>query len=269
MPTVELDEVDLYYERRGEGPALLLIAGLPATAKDWRPFAERLADSFTVVSFDNRGSGRSDKPESYYSIEGFADDAANLIEELGIEAPHVFGFSMGGMIAQELAIRHGDSISRLVLGCTDPGGERAVQPAEEVAEGFTYEGDDWGHRVRLLAPHAFAPDFRESNPEAYEAFVEAKTEDVQPLYAYRRQLGAAVRHDAYDRLGEIDNPTLVITGTEDAAVPPENSEFLHQEIPDSRLEYVPDAGHLFFIEKPEETAAILKSFLLEEAAPPS
>lgn len=264
MPTVEVGDVDLFYERRGEGPPLLLIAGIPATARDWRPFAERLAGSFTVVSFDNRGSGRSDKPEEWYSIGGFADDAAGLVEALSLDRPHVFGVSMGGMIAQELAIRHGGSISRLVLGCTNCGGERAIQPADEVTEAFAYEGDGWEHRIQLLAPHAFAPGFPDANPEAYDAFVETKSADVQPLYAYRRQLGAAVRHDTYDRLGEITNPTLVLTGTEDAVVPPENSEILNEEIPGSRLEHVAAAGHLFFVEKPEETVAILESFLLVE-----
>lgn len=221
------------------------------------------------MSFDNRGSGRSDEPGGWYSIEGFADDAAGPIEALSLAEPHVFGVSMGGMIAQELAIEHGGTISRLVLGCTHCGGERAIQPAEEVTEAFAYEGDDWGHRIRLLAPHAFAPGFRESNPEVYDAFVEGKSADGQSLHAYRRQLGAAVRHDTGDRLGEIDSPTLVLTGTDDAIIPPENGKHLHEAIPDSRLEYVPDAGHLFFVEKPEETAAILESFLLEETARPS
>lgn len=261
MPTVAVGDVELYYERVGRGPPLLLIAGIPGTVRDWFPFADRLAASFTVVVFDNRGSGRSDKPEGHYSIAGFADDAAGLVDALDLGTPHVFGVSMGGMIAQEFAIEHADSVDRLVLGCTHCGGDRVVQPAEAVDEAFGYDGDDWGHRIELLAPHAFAPGFPGLNPEAYDAFVGQKTADEQPLAAYRRQIGAVVRHDAADRLDRIDAPTLVLTGTDDSIIPAENSDTLVDRIPGARLATIPDAGHLFFVEKPDETAEILTSFL--------
>lgn len=266
MQPIDTGTVELAYEQRGRGPDLLLIAGIPGTARDWRPFAERLADAFTVTTFDNRGSGESEKPESYYSIAEMADDAAGLIDALDLDAPHVFGVSMGGMIAQELAIRHGEAILRLVLGCTHCGGEAVVPPADEVNEAFGYDGDDWARRIELLAPHAFAPDFPETQPDAYDEFVERKSADPQPPFAYRRQLGAVARHDTCDRLDAIENPTLVLTGTEDAIIPAENSDVLHSKLHDARLERLENAGHLFFVERPEATADRLRSFLAADGA---
>lgn len=266
MQPVDIGDIELAYEQRGRGKDLLLVAGIPGTARDWWPFAERLVDSFTVTAFDNRGSGEAEKPEDYYSIEGMADDAAGLIAALGLEDPHVFGISMGGMIAQELAINHADTISKLVLGCTHCGGEQVVPPAADVNEAFGYDGDDWARRIELLAPHAFAPDFPEAQPDVYEEFVETKAADPQPLFAYRRQLGAVARHDTSDRLDAIQARALVLTGTDDAVIPAENSDHLHSLIPDSRLEHVDGAGHLFIVEKPDETAEILRSFLTTDGA---
>jgi pimeloyl-ACP methyl ester carboxylesterase len=214
-------------------------------------------DEFTVTMFDNRGSGLSD----HYSIQQMSDDAAALIEHLGLAPAHVFGISMGGMIAQELAIRHGALIDRLVLGCTHCGCARVIPPSDEVNRAFAYAEDDWSERMRLLAPWAFSEKTRRERPQDIQAFIVEKQREVQPLFAYRRQLGAAVRHDCFDRLPQIQRPTLVITGAADDVIPAENSDVLQRAIPDAQLCVIPDAGHLFFLEQPDQVAGELRAFL--------
>lgn len=261
MPRIAIDDIRLYYEQQGSGPNLVLITGIPGTAANWRPFAERLRDHFTVTTFDNRGSGLSDQPHAHYSIRQMADDTAALIGHLGLEPTHVFGISMGGMIAQELAIRHGPMIDRLVLGCTHSGGSRVIPPNEEVNSAFAYAEDDWSERMRRLAPWAFSEKTRREQPHLIQAFIAEKQREAQPLHAYRRQLGAAVRHDSFDCLAQIKHPTLVLTGTADDIIPAENSTVLQRAIPGAQLRTIPEAGHLFFLEQPAKVAAELRAFL--------
>ena len=263
VPRVTVNGLGMHYEQLGSGPPLVLITGIPGTAANWLPFAERLKNDFTITVFDNRGSGFTDKPEDYYSIKQMAADAAGLIEQLRLGPSNVFGISMGGMIAQELAINHRQLVRRLVLGCTQCGGSQVIPPGEEVNQAFAFPDDDWGARMRLLGPLAFSATTRRERPDFIEAFVTLKTAEPQPLYAYRRQIGACVRHDTYERLDRIACPTLVVTGTDDDVILAANSETLHRRIPGSSLRYLPGAGHLFFLEQPEATAALLKEFLFQ------
>lgn len=261
VPVAKVNDCRLFYEVYGSGPPLLLAPGLPQISSDWFPFADALAERFTVVVYDNRGSGRSEEPEGWYSISLMAADAAGLLDHLKVERAHVFGTSMGGMIAQELAIGWGDRIARLVLGCTHAGGSHAVQPDEEVGRAFALATRDWGERVAALVPYAFSPAYLESHRDAVSRFVEKKSRDAQSHTGYRKQYGAANRHDSFDRLGGIRRPTLVITGTQDRVVPPRNSRILCEAIPDARLAEIEAAGHLFFVEQPEATLALLLPFL--------
>lgn len=259
---VRVNGVRLYYERRGTGPAVLIIPGIPAVVSDCLPLAENLSDRFTVIAYDNRGSGQSDKPDHPYTMQQLARDAAKLLEALGVERAHVLGFSMGGMIAQHLALDLPDRVRRLVLACTHAGLRHAIPPSREVARAFQRDTATWRERIELLAPYAFEKSYPEREPEHFAAFVEKKARDEQPLYAYRRQLAASIRHDSHDRLPEISQPTLVITGSADAVVPAENSRLLAQRIPSARLSVIEQAGHLFFMEKPAETIRVLREFLL-------
>jgi len=257
----------LYYEERGGGFCVLIIPGIPAVVSDCRPLLEQLSGDFRAIAYDNRGSGQSDKPDEPYSTALFADDAASLLERLGVERAHVVGFSMGGMIAQELAIRYKDRVDRLVLACTHSGLRHSEPPTPEAAEAFQHDTDSWSVRIRALARFAFAPGYPEREPSDFEAFVAKKVLDEQPLFAYRHQLMASVRHDAHDRLEQIESPTLVLTGSEDMVIPASNSVRLAAAIPNARLAVIDGAGHLFFVEKPEETRRILLSFLLESDGP--
>lgn len=257
MPLLSVGDVQLYYEIRGEGPPLLVLLGLPAVVSDVLPFVERLADDFTVIVYDNRGSGGSDKPESWYTIKLFAEDAAGLLDALGVASADVFGFSMGAMIAQELALNFPQKVGRLVLGCTPAGGSRSVPPADDIVRAFTIKTEDWSEWMRALAPFAFSPSYARCHPEVVAGFIAKKSADVQPYAAYRRQLGAINRHDAYDRLSLIAHLTLVISGTEDVVVPAENARLLADRIPNARLTMLEGAGHLFFLEQPDATLAAI------------
>ena len=151
-------------------------------------------------------------------------------------------------------------VARLVLACTHAGTPSAIRPAREVARAFQLPTEDWAERMRVLAGYAFAPSFATRQPERYAAIVRKKSNDVQPFYAYRRQVEATLTHDSADRLPAITAPTLVITGAEDAIIPAANSRVLAGRIPRARLVIVGGAGHLFFIERPAETLGALRAF---------
>jgi 3-oxoadipate enol-lactonase len=249
--------VRLHYEETGDGPPLLLIAGIPAIASDWLPVAEALADTRRVIAFDNRGSGDSDTSPGPYTTAELADDAAVLLDALGAAPADVFGMSMGGMIAQELALRHPGNVRRLVLGCTHAATRTAVRPPKEASRAFAAEVG-WAERMRLLSPFAFTENV---DAGLLERFIDKKSGDVQSEEGYRAQIAAVLAHDAAERLAGIGHETLVITGDDDRVIPPANSELLAAGIPAARLVVIPGAGHLFFVERPDETLAVLRAFL--------
>jgi pimeloyl-ACP methyl ester carboxylesterase len=255
---MRVGEIDLHVEERGEGRPLLLIAGIPAVAGDWAPLAERLAARRRVVAYDNRGSGGSTVTPAPYTTAQLADDAVALLDAFGFADADVFGMSLGGMIAQELAINHPRRVRRLVLGCTHAGVRHAERQPRATARAFAMETDDWGERMRALAPFAFAPGV---DPAFLDAFIAKKSRDVQDPEGYAGQIAAALAHDAAGRLHRIAAPTLILTGDADQVIPPASSRVLHERIPDARLIELPGTGHLFFLEQPEASARLVETFL--------
>jgi 3-oxoadipate enol-lactonase len=254
----QLGELDIHYVERGSGPPLLLVPGIPAIASDWDALAERLSGSRRVIAYDNRGSGASTVTPAPYSCVQLAGDAVALLDHLDVERADVFGMSLGGMIAQELALGWPDRVDRLVLGCTHCGPAHAEPPEREAGRAFAMETDDWGERMTALARFAFAPGV---DGELLERFIEKKSADVQEPEGYRGQIAAALHHDTYDRLPELERPTLILTGDSDRVIPAAGSDVLRERIPGSRLEVVAPAGHLFFLEQPEATLRLLEEFL--------
>jgi pimeloyl-ACP methyl ester carboxylesterase len=259
VATAVLEGLELHYEERGSGRPLLLVAGIPAIADDWAPLAERLAGSRRVIAYDNRGSGRSTVTPGPYSTAGLAADAVALLDFLEIERADVFGMSLGGMIAQELALGWPRRVDRLVLGCTHCGARHSARMPRETGLAFAMETDDWSLRMRTLAPFALAHD---ADPALLRRFVEKKSGDVQDPEGYRAQIAAVIAHDTFDRLPEIDRPTLILTGDGDRVIPAAASGVLHERIPDSLLYVIRGAGHLFFLERPDETVRALETFAL-------
>jgi len=267
MPLADLDELSLHYEDQGSGRPLLLIAGIPAVASDWEPLAGRLAQAgHRVISYDNRGSGQSTVTPGPYSTGQMAADAVALLNHLEIDSADVFGMSMGGMIAQELALAAPARVRRLVLGCTHAGVAHAARPCREAGEAFALQTDDWPERMRALAPFAFA---RAVEPAMLAAFIAKKSADVQDPVGYRAQIDAVLAHDTAARLGAIHAPTLVLTGDDDRVIPGVSSEILCQRIPAAELAELAGSGHLFFIERPDATLALLLGFLGDAGSRPA
>ena len=263
MALAALPGLTLHYEEYGSGRPLLLVAGIPAIASDWRGLAERLAEGdHRVLAYDNRGSGQSSVTPGPYSTAQLAADALALLDHLGVAQADVFGMSMGGMIAQELALLAPARVRRLVLGCTHAGLRHASPQPAAAGRAFALDSDDWALRMRTLAPFAFAEDV---DAELLQAFIAKKSLDVQDLGGYRAQIAAVLGHDTAARLQEIRAPTLILTGDQDRVIPGASSDLLAERIPDSTLRVIAGSGHLFFIEQPEQTLAILEDFLAEPA----
>lgn len=250
MPAIRVNDIRLYYEIRGAGAPLVLIMGLRRNLEWWYCQTPSLSKHFKVIAFDNRGAGRSDKPEMEYTISRFADDTAGLMEALGIDNAHVLGISMGGYIAQELALGYPDKVRSLILGCTGCGGRRAVPMGEERMKKFTAnEGLSPEEILRKDMDIYFSDRFIEAQPEKVLQFVRVSLMHYQPREAFFRQLAACLAHDTADRLGGIRVPALVMTGDDDPLVPAQNSLILKELLPASTLSVFPGRRHCFFIEE--------------------
>jgi 3-oxoadipate enol-lactonase len=265
MAFAQVNGVRLYYELAGAGDPLLCISG---TGGDLRrqpsPGAGPLGRTFEVLAYDQRGLGRSDVPEGPYSMAGYADDAAGLLESLGWSECAVLGTSFGGMVAQELAIRHPDRVNRLVLACTSPGGrERASYPLHELVDGPPERGvEAYVERMDTRWDAAW----RTAHPNEVALYTEGLARmwaDGDAARGLRLQLEARRHHDTGDRLSRIGCPTLVCGGRYDGIAPPANSAFLADSIPDAKLAMF-EGGHLFLLQDRAAVPAIT-SFLLGDA----
>jgi 3-oxoadipate enol-lactonase len=264
MPFTDAPGFRMSYEVHGSGFPLLLINGLGSDREEWLHQLPVFAPHFRVVTFDNRGSGDSATPPGLYSTALMANDAAALLAFLGIERAHVLGVSLGGMIAQEIALRHPERVARLVLACTSPGGEASERPSREVLAAFARTpGADPGEELSRTIPYLYTERYRREHPGEIAAFVQRRLRRPAPAEAHAFQLAAAVGHAAADRLSVIGAPTLVITGTGDRVVPPVNSRRIAARIPGARLVLLPGAPHRLFAENAEAFNREVLSFLLE------
>lgn len=260
MATASVNGHDLHYEQRGSGEPLLLVMGMSGTHLTWgEPFLELLARDFEVTVYDHRGVGRSSRTEPGYAIADLADDAAALLDVLGHESAHVLGISMGGMVAQELALRHPARVRTLALGCTYSGGEGSLLTQPETFEKLS-EGWRSGDRERALRASwevNVSSGFAQGE-EDYAAFREAALALPVPVPVIMGQMQAIGGHDTSAHLGDVAAPTLVIHGTDDEMLPVQNGRMIAERIPGARLEVLEGVGHLFWVEEPERSAALLR-----------
>jgi len=265
MTRVNAGAVTLDYELRGSGPPLLMICGFRRSRVVWlEPLLSALAPHFQLVLFDNRGTGHSDQPPAEdYSMDAFADDCAGLLDALGMDSAHVFGTSMGGMIAQRLASRHPDRVRRLAIGCSSCGGKRAI-PAErriwELLRLMPGEGLD-AREIAYRQEEAYVTDaFRAANRKLLDHLFEIVNANPTPLHAVQGHLNAIEGFDSHDELPAIQAPALAITGAEDRLIPAANSTLIAERIPGARALLLPEAAHFFWIEQPRATADALIEF---------
>jgi len=263
MAIAKAGDLNIEYYLEGSGPPLLMIMGLGGQASSWgEPVLDGLQQHFTTIRFSNRGTGATDKPADGYTIPQMADDAARLMDAIGIEKPHVFGISMGGMIAQEFVLNHPDRVQGLVLGCTNCGPAHSVTiPAETLAKFGQIMSLPVEERIREFWNINVTPQFIANGTTFLNHIMELGMATPTPVETFGRQFGAAQSFDTYDRLPQIKSPTLIIQGDMDALVPVENAEVLHGRIAGSRVRIVRGTGHCFFWEKPEEVVEEIVGFL--------
>lgn len=247
----------------GARPPLVLVSGLGSDTILWFRQIPAWSADRCVVAFDNRGAGRSDKPEGPYAIAQLADDTAALLDALGLVRADVLGASMGGYVAQAFALRHPHRLRRLVLACTAFGGAQSVAPAPEVLDALVArEADPAASLRRSYDVFAGAP-WRQAHADLIEWLVAHRVRHPVPAHAFLSQVQAAAAFDAADAVHRIAAPTLILHGTDDRVVPVENAYRLAERIPDTSLCLVPGTGHIFFIEAADLVNAAVTAFLEE------
>lgn len=259
MPFVEHDGYRLHFETSGApgAPPLLLVMGLGLCSLGWHTLPGRLAERFRVTVFDNRGVGRSTLRRGF-RIRDLADDAARVLDAVGVDRAFVFGISMGGMIAQELALRHPDRVRALALGATFGGHLRSRKPRLSTARDLVLVG--LLRRPQVMARLLVSDAYYASQGERFRAWLACQGRAAHAVV--RRQLLAVALHEAERRLPLIRVPTLVVTGDQDRLVPAENSRRLARLIPGARLVELPGAGHAFPFERADETVRLLTEHFL-------
>jgi 3-oxoadipate enol-lactonase len=253
--------VRLYWEDHGSGPPLLLIMGLSFTLEMWHRVTPEFAKDYRVILFDNRGVGRSDVPPGRYSIGTMAEDALAVLEAAGVSEPALLlGASMGGMIAQELTLRHPERVQALVLGCTACGPlHRAAWPQLEWSPGLWHWVSSRGEpRERALVRLLYA----DTTPlDRIEEDICIRVACQPPVRAVLRQLAGILSWSSYSRLPQVKVPTLVVHGDQDHVLPPSNGRMVASRIENSEFVLLPQAGHIITTDQPELSLRVVKRFL--------
>ncbi len=262
MPKVKVGDINMYYEIHGEGEPLVLIPGMGANVE--RAFMDIPVFSrvYKVVAFDPRGAGRTDAPAIPYTIKMMADDLAGLLDVINIESAHIHGSSMGGMIAQELALHYADRVRSLILACTGFGWVHGV-PANEPLQSVVKRMQSLPMEERIMERLRLnmSQEFIDNNPELIQRLVTKMMEHPASPQGQMGQMQADMSFDTYDRLPQIKAPTLVIHGEADRMIPVENARILASRIPGAELVTFKNMGHLFGFEAFEEVKPIILDFL--------
>jgi 3-oxoadipate enol-lactonase len=263
MPTTEVGLHTVYYDGRGKGHPLLLIPGLGATRFSWWKQIEPLSQESRVINMDNRDAGDSALGTEPYTIADMADDAAGVLHSLKLGPAYVMGWSMGGFISLELAVRNPALVDKLILVATSAGGPTHVQPAPEIGALLRRdESEDIETRVRRVFPLIAGRGYMQSHPEDLDQLVRHAQARPMALESYERQLSAVMRWGGVsDRLNQITLPTLVVHGDADPLVPYANGQYMAAHIQSAKLSTYPGAGHLLPIEAAERFNQDIIEFL--------
>ena len=255
----------MYYEVNGEGYPLVMIMGGGGNLDWWNPhMIEELSKNFKVVTFDNRGTGRTDLSDKEFSIKLFADDTVGLMSALGISQANILGWSMGGFIAQELALNYPERVKKLILYSTGCGGVKSVPRSQEAAamlKRASAGGMSTEEAVRMYIQPFLTSEFIDYNPDFVELIIQRMLKAPTSPEVRMRQTGAIMSFDSYDRLPRIKAPTLILSGKRDITCPPENGSILAKAIPNARLVFFENSAHLL-AEEMEEMLKVVTQFLL-------
>ena len=260
MPFATNNGVRIYWEETGNGPPLLLIMGLGYSHEMWHRTTPIVSKHFRTILMDNRGVGKSDVPPGPYPIATMAADAAAVLDAAGIRSADIYGISMGGMIAQEFSIRYPERVKKLVLGCTAPGGPKAVRAEPEVNQVLMARGTMTVEEgIEAAVPYIYdthTPRARIDEDLAIRRVTFPKPE------AYAAQLQGILAWESYSRLHQIHAPTLVIHGASDRLVPPGNGKLIAESVKGSKLVMLEHASHIYPTDQPEVSHKAVLDFLL-------
>jgi len=260
--------VEIAYDVRGQGPPLVLVQGLGVGRWGWEPVVDRLARRFRVITVDNRGIGASGAPVGAYSTRVMAEDVVAVMDDAGVGSAGVIGTSLGGMVAQELALAHPERVDRLVLVATIPGGRLTAPMPLKTAYLLT-----WAplmrseQRLRGFVEHNLGPATLRRRPRVARRLMARKLAHPQAERAWRAQATAGVLFNPLGRQRRITQPTLILQGTADQVVNPANAEVLAGLLPDARLRYFDGAGHLVYWDEPRRFVRVVSHFLADRAIP--
>jgi 3-oxoadipate enol-lactonase len=258
--------VALAYDIRGRGSPLVLIQGVGVGRWGWEPVADRLARRFRVITMDNRGIGASDTPPGHYSTRMMAEDVLAVLDHAGIQRASLVGISLGGMIAQELALAHPERVDKLVLVATIPGGPRS----RPMPLGTTYLFASAPFMTSQAKLHQFVqqtlgPTTLRRRPRIARRLAAAKLAHPQSESAWRAQTAAGMLFNPLGRQRRITRPTLIVQGTADQVVAPGNAEVLADLLPDARVQRFDGAGHLLYWEQPKRFVRVVTDLLTDPA----
>jgi 3-oxoadipate enol-lactonase len=262
MPLARNGSVELYWESAGHGPPVLLIAGQGMTLHGWWATVPVLARSFRVIVFDNRDTGRSSRVMFPYTVAQMADDAVAVLDSAGESRAHVYGISLGGSVAQEIALRHPERVHGLVLGASTPGVPRAVLPTPLALTFFARAGSMGPEEAEWAAvPYTYAVSTRRLHGHRIAENIARRLTSPIDTLTYLHQAAAIATHSTCRRLRRITAPTLVVHGEQDMIVPPANGRLLAERIPEARLSIWPDAGHMYVIDQPRADREVAQYLL--------
>jgi 3-oxoadipate enol-lactonase len=267
MPFARNGRLRVYYESAGSGPAVLVILGQGMSLESgWRTI-ERLSPHFRVLAFDNRDMGRSDRSPLPYVVAQMAGDANAVLEAAGERRAHVYGISLGGMVAQEFALRYRDRVAALVLGATTPGGPLAVPQDRQVLTFYTRVGAMGPEEAEWAAvPYSYGTRTRRTHGDRIAEDIARRLHYPPDTLGYLHQVGAAATHSTLHRLSEISAPTLVVHGGQDKLQAPQNARLLADSISGAELRIWPEAGHLYVTDEPDADLEVAQ-FLERHSAP--
>lgn len=270
MPFRKVGDIKIYYEVHGNGEPLVMISGCGMDSSVWLPQAQELSLKYHVITFDNRGTGRSDKPDTPYTMQMLAADVAGLLDAIGIGAAHVLGYSMGGVIAQEFALLYPERTLTLILSCAYPAGAPDVVLPEPQAMALMFDPETINQLTPLewsgkLLGCMCSQEFLDEHPHLVSEFMARQSEHPTPLHGIMRQVEAMLVAHTYDSLSRIKAPTLVLGGSADRITPCQNLRLLATKIPNSELVILDNLGHGMFIESAEQTNRVILTFLKRHA----
>ncbi|OGO32450.1 MAG: hypothetical protein A2Z29_06365 [Chloroflexi bacterium RBG_16_56_11] len=244
MPKVKVGDINIYYEVHGKGEPLVMICGHGANTELYSGFIPVYSREYRLVLFDNRGAGKSDAPDIPYTIEKMADDMSGLLDAIGIRSAHIWGASMGGMIAQQFALRYPERVRSLILACTCCGGPLGKLSDESIKFMKQRKNMNPKEMVEEMLRLSITQEFAEKNPELIQNIISVFLEHPTPTQGQTRQEQAIIKHNTYKRLSEIKAPTLILHGEADKSISAKNAQILAHRIPNAQLLIFANTGHM-------------------------